>query len=128
MQQFPVNADEKVEGRMDNAASVYLTFANGLRRYVIKYVWSTAYPAGTYWLASSGLFEKMEIVVREGPPAETNTWRDESVEVGEEFRRYFGGDHDDDVPPIAGVGVLSDGDGTRCEVEADYAGFVLRDD
>ncbi|MBN1962293.1 MAG: DUF3047 domain-containing protein [Deltaproteobacteria bacterium] len=125
--QFPINADEKIEGHMDNAAAVYLTFASGLRRYVIKYIWSTKYPPGANWRTTSGILKKMQVVVRQGPPTVTDSWHHESIVITNEFHRYFGGDIKDKPPPIAGVGILSDGDGTRSEVKADYSDFLLYD-
>jgi hypothetical protein len=122
---FPEGADEKVEGRMDNAAAVYVVFAGGLRRYAIKYVWSRKYPAGENWRAQDGPFEKMQLVVRRGPSGETGVWLRESVDIADEFRRYFGKDADGAVLPVAGIGVLTDGDGTRSAAEADYADFTL---
>ncbi len=125
---FPIGADEKVEGRSDNAAGVYLTFAGTFHRYAVKYVWSQVYPPGTNWRSpDSGAFETMQIVVLEGPPPAIGVWRQERVDVRSEFHRYFGGDPADEPPPVVGVGLLSDGDGTRQPVEADYAGFRLFD-
>ncbi len=125
---FPLGADEKIEGRSDNAAGVYLTFAGTFHRYAIKYIWSVAYPPGTNWRSpDSGVFETMQIVVREGPPPQTDVWREERIDVRSEFHRYFGGTPSDDPPPVVGVGLLSDGDGTKTPVEADYADFRLFD-
>jgi hypothetical protein len=125
VRRFPAGADEKVEGRMDSAAAVYLTLAQGLFRYVIKYVWSQKYSAGEDWRAENGPFEKMQLVVIRGPSAEADAWHEESIDIAADFRRYFGKNDEGGIPPVAGIGVLSDGDGTRSEVEADYAGFVL---
>jgi hypothetical protein len=123
VRQFPVDADEKVDGHMDNAAAVYVTYAGTFRKYAIKYVWSTKYPAGEHWKpADYSALSPMHIVVREGPPTALDEWREETVDPREEFRRYFGGDADD-VPPVVGLGVLSDGDGTHTAVEADYGAF-----
>jgi hypothetical protein len=122
---FPAGADERIEGRMDNAAAVYLVFASGLRRYAIKYVWSLKYTVGENWRAEDGPFEKMQLVVLRGPAGQTGVWREESVDVAEEFRRYFGQDALGAALPVAGIGVLTDGDGTRSAAEADYARFTL---
>jgi len=125
VRRFPANADEKVEGRMDNAAAVYLVMARGLSKFVIKYVWSQKYQAGDNWRSENGPFEKMQLAIRRGPSAETDVWHEESVDIAGEFRKYFGKGDEDEIPPVTGIGVLSDGDGTRSEVEADYSGFVL---
>jgi hypothetical protein len=125
---FPVNADERVEGRSDNAASVYVTFVSTFKKHVIKYVWSTAYAAGTHWDPhDSSIFSELHIVVREGPPPTTGEWREETVALREDYHRCFGGDPNDEPPPVGGLGVLSDGDGTKSPVEAEYAAFHFFD-
>jgi hypothetical protein len=124
---FPHDADEKLDGHSDNAASVYVTYAGTFRRFAIKYVWSTKYPAGTHWKpADYSSLSPMHIVVLEGPPTAQDAWREETLSPAEDFRRYFGGDADD-VPPVVGLGVLSDGDGTHSVVEADYGAFRFYD-
>jgi hypothetical protein len=125
VQRFPLDADEKVEGRMDNAAAVYLTLSKAPYAYVIKYVWSQKYAAGEAWPVSASPFEKMRLVVRRGPSAETGVWREESIDIAEDFRRYFGLNAESGPPPVVGIGLLSDGDGTRSEVDADYADLAL---
>ena len=125
---FPVNADERVEGRSDNAASVYVTFVSTFKKHVIKYVWSTAYAAGTHWDPhDSSFLSELHIVVREGPPPTTGEWREEVVDLRADFHRCVGGDPKDDPPPVGGVGVLSDGDGTKTPVEAEYTAFRFFD-
>lgn len=125
---FPVNADERVEGRSDSAASVYVTFVSTFKKHVIKYVWSTTYPAGTHWDPhDSSFLSEMHIVVRAGPPPTTGEWRDEVIDLRADYHLCFGGDPGDDPPPVGGVGVLSDGDGTKSAVEAEYTAFRFFD-
>ncbi len=120
---FPQGADERVEGRMDSAAAVYAYFETTLRKYIIKYVWSVKYAPGLdFRTADSSMLTKMQLVVREGPPPQTQAWRSEEVDLAADFKRFFGADVD---APLVGLGLLSDGDGTRSEVQADYAGFEL---
>jgi len=123
---FPINADELVPGRMDSAAAVYVYFQSGLRKYVIKYIWSTAYPRGKNWLTGdSNYFNKLQVSVKEGPPPVVDEWISEEANISEDFRRFFLKGKDDEIPPVVGVGVLTDGDGTMSFVEADYAEFLL---
>jgi hypothetical protein len=45
-----------------------------------------------------------------------------------EYRRHFeDGRPDVEVPDFAGVGIMSDGDQTRSDSAADYAGFSVDD-
>jgi hypothetical protein len=125
---FPVNADETVPGRMDSAGAVYAYFQSGIRKWVIKYVWSVEHPRGKNWLTSDSTFlNKMQLVVLEGPPTRTGEWVSEEVSLASDFRKFFLGGKDGEVPSVVGVGVLTDGDGTGSVVEADYAGFMLSD-
>jgi len=123
---FPINADELVPGRMDSAAAVYVYFQSGLRKYVIKYIWSTAYSRGKNWLTGdSNYFNKLQVSVKEGPPPVTGEWISEEANISDDFRRFFLKGKDEEIPPVVGVGVLTDGDGTMSFVEADYADFLL---
>ena len=125
VQKFPINADETVDGRTDSAGAVYVYFDTTFRQYIIKYVWSVKHEQGfAFRSADSSIIRKMQVVVREGPPPWTDSWVTETVNPVEDFKKYFGGD---DVPPLVGIGLLTDGDGTQSEVEADYADFELHD-
>jgi len=62
---FPVNADETVVGRMDNAASVYVLFHEGVRDYVIKYLFSAVHAKGFNFRETDNAFKKMHVVVLE---------------------------------------------------------------
>ncbi|MBI5507465.1 MAG: DUF3047 domain-containing protein [Deltaproteobacteria bacterium] len=121
---FPEGADEAIEGRRDSAGAVYVYFEATVRKYVLKYVWSVKHPPGFNFRGNnSRLFQKIHLVVKDGPPAATEEWRLASAPLDEDFHRYFGADVD--VPSIVGLGVLTDGDGTNTEVIADYADFEL---
>lgn len=120
---FPVNADETVEGRVDSAASVYLFFKEGVHEYVLKYLYSAAHPKGfNFRDRDSGLLKKLHVIVLEDRAQEAGKWLDEEVRFKDDFRKYFG---TKDVPSLRGVGLLSDGDGTKSEVAADYADFRI---
>ncbi|MFA6033511.1 MAG: DUF3047 domain-containing protein, partial [Myxococcota bacterium] len=127
VRKFPEGGNETIPGRMDSAASVYVYFKSGVREYVIKYVWSVSLDKGkTFETADSNYFKKMQLVVQEGVPAVAGQWRTEEVNLTSDFRRFFrDGKADGEVPPIAGIGILTDGDGTMKPSEADYAGFQL---
>jgi hypothetical protein len=124
---FPVGANESIEGRRDSAAAVYVYFQTTFKKYVIKYVWSLVLPEGyNYRDADSNYLQKLHIVVLRGPPPKTDLWLDAQANPVEDFKRYYGDCVDpNDIPPIAGIGILTDGDGTGSYVVADYAGFRL---
>lgn len=122
---FPEGANETIEGRMDAPASVYLFFKDGIKKYVIKYIFSMANKKGFNFRASdSNFLNKLHIVVIEDRVSEAGKWLDYEINFYEDFKKYF---EREDVPPLMGIGVLSDGDGTKKEVIADYAEFILID-
>jgi len=73
----------------------------------------------------SNAVSKMQLVIKRGPGGPLNTWFDEEIDLAEVFTKYF--PETDEVPKIVGIGLLSDGDGTKSLVEADYAAFELVD-
>lgn len=122
---FPINSDEAVPGRMDDAASIYLFFRDGVKDYVLKYLFSAAHVKGfNFRDGDSSYFKKLHVIVLQDQHQETGKWYEEEIDFKQEFRKYFGVK---DVPAIQGIGVLSDGDGTQSPVAADYADFELVD-
>ncbi len=122
---FPEGANETIEGRMDAAASVYLFFKDGIKKYVIKYIFSMANKKGFNFRAQdSNFLNKLHIVVIEDRVSEAGKWLEYEINFYDDFKKYF---EREDVPQFMGIGVLSDGDGTKKEVIADYAEFVLID-
>ena len=67
----------------------------------------------------------MQVVVQQGVPPVTGEWRSECVDPLADFRRYFHAGPNESVPHLVGIGVLSDGDGTKTVVESDYADFSV---
>lgn len=122
---FPEGADETIEGRMDAAASVYLFFKDGLKKYVIKYIFSLAHKKGFNFRSSdSNFINKLHVVVIEDRYNEVGKWLEEEIDFYSDFKKYF---EKEEVPQLMGIGILSDGDGTKREVVADYADFTFID-
>ena len=114
---------------LDNPAAVYVYFQNGLKKYVIKYVVSVQNPPGANFLSDdSTLLQKLHFIVLRGLSLKIGEWMKEDVNLTADFRKHFlSGKPDGEVPPVTGIGILSDGDDTDSAVEADYAGFELRE-
>jgi hypothetical protein len=120
---FPKGGDECNPDVGDSAAGVFVSFKAGLKVMVIKYVWNaTGKPGKTCELANNPFFAKRIIVLRAGGP--TDTWHTEEVDPRADFVRYYGGKLED-VPDFVGLAVLTDGDATKSEVDADYTDFAL---
>jgi hypothetical protein len=122
---FPVKGDECVREKGDSPAVLYVTWRRFLRWYSLKYVWSTTRKPGTVCDRRRNTFVAQDTVVLQsgGPPG---VWKHESIDLAREFRAHFGeGDEHADVPPLMGLGVMSDGDQTKTESSGDFADFVF---
>jgi hypothetical protein len=122
---FPQGSDPCVRGKGDAAAAVYVSWKRGVRWYTLKYVFGAGSPEGTVCHRKRSPFAAQDtIVLRSGGPL--GAWLDQEIDLQEEFRAHFeNGDARAAVPDLAGVGILTDGDQTRSESVADYAGFKL---
>jgi Protein of unknown function (DUF3047) len=122
---LPRNANECAKGAEDAAATVYATWKRGLRWYTLKYQWSSVGAKGSVCNRKRNPFVAQQaVILQAGGPL--NEWRQESIDLDAEFRKHFaGGDPKAEVPPFAGVGILTDGDQTGSESAADYAAFVV---
>jgi hypothetical protein len=122
---FPAGGDECRAGYGDSPASVAVAFKRGFKWYILRFVWSTASPLGAVCDKKRSLFLARDTIVleRAGAPG---VWLNEVVDVHQSFINHFArGDPNADVPDFVGVAVLSDGDQTRSESGADFAGFEL---
>jgi hypothetical protein len=122
---FPDGGDECVKEKGDSSAVVYVTWRRFLRWYSLKYVWSATRKSGTVCDRRRNTFVAQDTVVLEsGGPA--GVWKRESLDLAREFRAHFGeGDEHADIPPLMGLGVMTDGDQTKSVSTGDYSDFVL---
>ncbi|MEY2931353.1 MAG: hypothetical protein RL033_2102 [Pseudomonadota bacterium] len=122
---FPEKGDECVKERGDSSVVLYVTWRRFLRWYSLKYVWSTTRKPGTICDRRRNAFVAQDTVVLQsgGPPG---VWKRESIDLTQEFRNHFGeGNERAEVPPLMGLGVMTDGDQTKTESTGDFADFVL---
>lgn len=120
IRKFPEGAKINDSKLSDAAAQVYLLCVLGRRNFVLKYFWTTSDPVGELKRQSNIFFGKLfGEVVRSGPPA--NVWKTETHDVLSDFRREF---ERDPTEPVKGIAVLSDGDETNTDAEADFKDFV----
>jgi hypothetical protein len=117
--QLPPGADDRKKDTNDSAAAIYVIFDSRMLPRVLKYVWSSTLPVGTridnpvYWRAKT--------VVLESGSAAVGEWREETVNVYQDYKELFGIEPGD----VQGIGILTDSDMTGTVAEADYADFVL---
>ncbi|HEX3771462.1 MAG TPA: DUF3047 domain-containing protein [Polyangiaceae bacterium] len=123
---LPNGGDECADGKGDSAAVVYLTWKQTLRWYTLKYVWSAVGKRGAVCDRKRNPFVAQDTIILEsGGPL--GTWKAETIDLRREFRNHFdNGDPKGDVPDFVGIGIMTDGDQTKSESSADYAGFVMQ--
>ncbi len=122
---LPAGGDECADGKGDSAAVVYLTWKQTLRWYTLKYVWSAVGKRGAVCGRKRNPFVAQDTIILESG-APLGVWHAEQIDLRREFRAHFdNGDPNGDVPDFVGIGIMTDGDQTKSESAADYAGFVL---
>ena len=119
--EFPKGADERDERRNDSVLAVYMLVPHSrvAGPKAVKYVWSEKVPAGTHLASNGGLTQVR--VLRSGTEGR-GEWRQEKVNVLEDYRRYF--DAKEPPKPI-GIAVLTDSDETKSSAAGDYADFKI---
>ena len=119
--EFPKGADERDERRNDSVLAVYMLVPHSrvAGPKAVKYIWSEKVPAGTHLASNGGLTQVR--VLRSGTEGR-GEWRQEKVNVLEDYRRYF--DAKEPPKPI-GIAVLTDSDETKSSAAGDYADFKI---
>src|SRR5262245_58204427 len=119
VEQLPSGADERNSKTNDSAAAVYVVFDNRVMPRAIKYVWSSTVPAGTR--LDSPVYWRAKVVVLESGPAAGGEWKQETVNLYQDYKELFGGEPGE----AQGIAVLTDSDTTASVAEADYDDFTL---
>lgn len=122
---LPAGGDECRPGYGDSPAQVFVTYKRGLKWYILRYVWSSVGPRNAICDRKRTLTLARDTIVLESGPG-SGEWVNERIDVRAAFLRHFGkGGSDEDVPDLVGVGIRTDGDQTRSESSADWAGFEV---
>jgi hypothetical protein len=83
------------------------------------YVWCNKRPPGT--VISSPRTDRIRTLVVESGPAKLNRWLDYERDIDADYRRAFG-----EAPgALVGIGLMTDSDNTRSEVQAWYGPLQL---
>jgi hypothetical protein len=119
--EFPKGADERAERANDSVLAVYMLVPHSrvAGPKAVKYIWSEKVPVGTHLASNGGLTQVR--VLRSGTEGR-GEWRQEKVNVLEDYRRYF--DAKEPPKPI-GIAVLTDSDETKSSAAGDYADFKI---
>jgi len=107
----------------DSSASVYISIKSGIRAYVIKYIWAVSDSVGEGYDSGSWnpLGRLFATVIRSG--GKVQEWQTEKRNFAEDYQKLF----KKEVPVFIGrgFGVLTEGDSTQSEPEADYDDFQV---
>jgi hypothetical protein len=117
--QIPPGADERVSGKHDAAAQVYIIFDNQVRPRVVKYTWSSSLPVGTQF--TSPLYSRNKDIVRRSGQPDSKRWYAEEVNILEDFKKLFG----EEPGKVQGIAIFTSSDATKTTAAADYDDFVL---
>jgi Protein of unknown function (DUF3047) len=117
--EIPKGADERVKGKHDAAAQVYVVFDNQTRPRVVKYTWSSSLPVGAQF--TSPLYSRNKGIVRRSGQPDSKRWYEEEVNFFEDYKKLFG----EEPGKVQGIAILTSSDATKTVAAADYDDFVL---
>jgi hypothetical protein len=119
--EFPKGADERQASGNDSVLAVYMLvpYSRVAGPKAVKYVWSEKVPVDTRLTSNSGLTQVR--VLRSGTEGR-GEWRQEKVNVLEDYRKYFDAQ---EIPKPIGIAVLTDADDTKSSASGDYAEFKI---
>jgi Protein of unknown function (DUF3047) len=117
--EIPKGADERVKGKHDAAAQVYVVFDNQTRPRVVKYTWSSSLPVGTQF--TSPLYSRNKGIVRRSGQPDSKRWYEEEVNFFEDYKKLFG----EEPGKVQGIAILTSSDATKTVAAADYDDFIL---
>ena len=117
--EIPKGADERVKGKHDAAAQVYVVFDNQIQPRVVKYTWSSSLPVGTQF--TSPLYSRNKGIVKRSGQPDSKRWYEEEVNFFEDYKKLFG----EEPGKVQGIAILTSSDATKTAAAADYDHFVL---
>lgn len=110
----------------DYAARVYVIHDGGVfvwRTRAVNYVWANTQPTGSHW-PNAFTDKAMMVAVQSGPPRDPGAWVEESRNVREDFRRFYGMD----LETLDGVAIMTDCDNSERTGTAYYRGIYFAPD
>ena len=117
---LPPGGDGRTEATNDSAAGVWVIFDNQVLPRALKYVWSTTQPVGTR-VTNPGYWRAKTVVLRSGT-AHLGTWQEETVNVYQDYKAFFG----EEPGEVQGIAVKTSSDSTKSVAVADYDDFILQ--
>lgn len=113
---IPKGSKETRHESNDSACGVYVGFG---RSHALKYVWSDLMTPGSYWNKKPGVFV---IVSKENSSKNLNQWQTVTINVPEDYQRYFFKPPSDNPN---GIGIMTDGNALKQPSACDYRNFTI---
>ena len=110
--------------KLDFDDSIFFTRVRMLTGYAmpyatLMYIWENKAPKGT--VIPSRHTSRVQMVVAESGSDNLGTWREESRNLYEDFKRAFG----EEPPMIKSIGIMTDSDNTGEDVHAHYGDITF---
>ncbi len=118
--ELPKGAAENNRDTNDSACGIYVAFGK-TSGVALKYVWSSTLPVGHVWEKDPG---KFFIIVNASGTGQLNQWKNEKVNILEDYKKYFKKDPKKDP---SGIGILTDANAMHSTAACDYADFAISD-
>lgn len=115
---LPQGAQEDSRATNDSACGVYVAFGK-TSGVGLKYVWSSNLPVGHVWEKDPG---KFYIIVATSGASALGKWKNQKINVEEDFKKYFKKDPWKDP---SGIGIMTDGNATHSPAACDYGDFEI---
>ncbi|MFH1873743.1 MAG: DUF3047 domain-containing protein [Pseudomonadota bacterium] len=115
---LPKGAKESNDATNDSACGVYVIIGQ-FSGHALKYAWSTTLPKGEVVTRRD---DKLKIVIKETGAKTINQWQQVSVNVLDDYKKYFGQDL---AKNPSGIAILTDGNAVQKPAGCDYADFVI---
>jgi hypothetical protein len=117
--QLPTNGDFRKSKTDDQAAQLFLAFT---RTKAIVYIWDTSAPQGLTEPTSPVPFMTVHVVVVRSGPAGLGTWINETRNVYEDYKKFFGSE----PPEVTGVRLQINSQHTGSSAESFFADIEFR--
>lgn len=119
---FPTDANERIKGKGDSAASLFVTFYFNAFKIPksIRFIWSNILPYCDSF-QKDGIGQPFITVVQSGMD-QKDKWITETINIYTHYKRLYGS-----YPPdeIVGIAIRTDADGTHSRSVADYDDIIV---
>jgi hypothetical protein len=119
---FPAGANERIKGKGDSAASLFVTFYVNVFKIPksIRFIWSNVLPYCDSF-QKDGIGQPFITVMQTGMDHK-DQWNTETINLYRHYKKLYGSNPPDE---IVGIAIRTDADGTRSRAVADYDDIIV---